>query len=274
MHESLIEDLQDLGLNIYEAKAYLALIERSSLDTAEVAQISGIPRARTYDILDNLVRRGLASLKPGKQKRYSAIDVDMFSQKLIADTREQFVEKEQKIEKTAQKLKARLESVYSPDNLISDPLQYIEIIKNPLQIHLRFQQLVGESKEEILIFNKPPFAANQSQIGDQFRQQAKLLERGVMVKSIYEIPVDPLEKKWWFEIIKGAAEHGEQARAVKELPMKMAVFDEQIVIYTLEDPVLRKTSVTTLVIRHRSLAKSLKLLFDTIWDKAMDYHFL
>ena len=271
MQESLIEDLQELGLNVYEAKVYLAIIERSSLDTAEIAQISGVPRARTYDILDNLVRRGLASLRPGKQKRYSAIDIDTFRQRLIADTRETSLQKEQKIERIASELKTKIAKIYTPENQISDPLQYIEIIKNPLQIHKRFQQLTAESKKEILILTKPPYAGNQAQVVEQFKQQAKLIKRGVKVKSIYEIPQEPSARNWWIQIVSKAVKSGEDARAAAELPMKLAIFDELIVLYTLEDPILHQSSVTTMIIEHRALAKSLKMLFNNIWSTALDY---
>lgn len=272
MQKSLIEDLQELGLNVYEAKVYLAIIERSSMNTAEITQVSGVPRARTYDILDNLVRRGLASLKPGKQKRYSAIDIDIFRQRLIADNREESLKREQKIDKIARELKTKIAKIYTPENQISDPLQYIEIIKNPMQIHKRFQQLTVESKKEILILTKPPYAGNQTQVVEQFRQQARLMKRGVKVKSIYEIPKEPAAKNWWIQVVNKAVEAGEDARAIDELPMKLAIFDEQIVLYTLEDPVLRQSSVTTMIIEHRSLAKSLKMLFNNIWSTAMDYH--
>jgi len=274
MRESLIEDLKNLGLNIYEAKVYLALIERSSLDTAEIAQISGVPRARTYDILDNLVRRGLASLKPGKNKKYGALDIETFRQRLIAENREASIERELKIEETSLKLKKKLEKLYSPENLPSDPLQYIEIIRNPARIHQKFLQLLHESKKEILIFTKPPYAGNVDQKSEQIQLQEQLMQRGVRIKSICEIPSDPQERRWWLKRIENASPYGEETRVIKELPMKLAVFDELTVIYTLEDPILHTTSVTTMVTEHRSLAKSLKMLFDNIWEKALDYHSL
>jgi hypothetical protein len=56
--------------------------------------------------------------------------------------------------------------------------------------------------------------------------------------------------------------------------MKLAIFDEKTVIFTMEDPLLKKPSVTTLIIQHRSLAKTLKILFNSLWEKAADYHVL
>ena len=50
-----LEELTRLGLTIYEAKAYLALIRRGSSTAAEVARLAGVPRQRIYDVLASLV---------------------------------------------------------------------------------------------------------------------------------------------------------------------------------------------------------------------------
>jgi hypothetical protein len=41
---------------------------------------------------------------------------------------------------------------------------------------------------------------------------------------------------------------------------------------TLEDPVSERTSLTTQIVQHRTLAKGLKILFQTLWEQAEDYH--
>jgi hypothetical protein len=48
----------------------------------------------------------------------------------------------------------------------------------------------------------------------------------------------------------------------------MMVFDRKIVVFTLEDPLLHKPSSTTQIVEHRSLAKGLCILFETLWDQA------
>jgi hypothetical protein len=50
----------------------------------------------------------------------------------------------------------------------------------------------------------------------------------------------------------------------------MMIFDEKIVVFILEDPIHHKPSRTTQIIEHRSLARSLKILFETIWERADD----
>ncbi len=70
--EPIIKFLKAFDLNTYEAKCYLALLKRDNLSAAEVAKLSGVPRARVYEILDNLMDRGFCHLVAGQVKKFRA----------------------------------------------------------------------------------------------------------------------------------------------------------------------------------------------------------
>src|SRR5579884_48100 len=50
--------LQQLGFSEYEARAYVALLQRSPLNGYELAKASGLPRANVYAVLQKLEERG------------------------------------------------------------------------------------------------------------------------------------------------------------------------------------------------------------------------
>jgi predicted transcriptional regulator len=50
--------LQELGFSEYEARAYVALLQRSPLNGYELAKASGLPRANVYSVLQKLEERG------------------------------------------------------------------------------------------------------------------------------------------------------------------------------------------------------------------------
>jgi sugar-specific transcriptional regulator TrmB len=54
------EALMSLGFGPNEARAYCALLAKSPLNGYQVAQLSGIPRAKVYESLERLVVRGAA----------------------------------------------------------------------------------------------------------------------------------------------------------------------------------------------------------------------
>jgi len=271
---AIIEEARRLGLNSYEARVYLALMERDSLSVSEVSRISRVPRARIYDILDSLVADGLASLRPGRYKKYSATDPALFEEKLIDQNEEKYIERKKIIQKATLVLRRKFESKNKNGFNSSGPLEFIEIIKDPYQIHKRFEELIAVAKREVMVFTKPPYTGSREILEEQTEKQIEPLQRGIRIRGIYEIPGDKGEFEWWYNDIDTAARHGEEARVIKELPMKMAIFDERIVMLPLEDPLSTGTSLTTQVVEHQSLAKGLTILFNTLWEQAENYHIL
>lgn len=61
------------NLNIYETRVWLALLSKGIASAREVADISGVPRSRTYDVLESLEKRGFAITKIGKPVKYIAV---------------------------------------------------------------------------------------------------------------------------------------------------------------------------------------------------------
>lgn len=65
-------DLRQVGLNDYESKAYIALIELGSATAAKISSQSGVPYGRIYDVLDALQHKKLIDVVPKKTKEYTA----------------------------------------------------------------------------------------------------------------------------------------------------------------------------------------------------------
>ena len=59
---------------------------------------------------------------------------------------------------------------------------------------------------------------------------------------------------------------GEQARVVDELPLKLAIIDRRIAMFSLKDPVAGSEGLTILVVEHPALAALLEIAFDAVWE--------
>ncbi len=55
---SIHEHLQKIGFSAYEGKVYAALVAHPGITGYEVSKHSGVPRAKVYEVLENLVRGG------------------------------------------------------------------------------------------------------------------------------------------------------------------------------------------------------------------------
>ena len=65
--------MQEIGFTEYETKAYLALLDDSPLSGYKVAQSSGVPRSKIYEVLGGLVRRGAVLVNHGEPVQYAPL---------------------------------------------------------------------------------------------------------------------------------------------------------------------------------------------------------
>lgn len=72
--KTAFEKVKDLiNLNSYEIKVWTALLGRGIASAGELADISGVPRSRCYDVLETLEKKGFIFMKVGKPIKYMAI---------------------------------------------------------------------------------------------------------------------------------------------------------------------------------------------------------
>lgn len=254
--------LLGLGLTGYEASAYAALIRRGSATGAEVARIARLPRQRIYDVLDGLVGRGLATVEPGRPARYTAVSPATAVDALVAARRAEL----ERFEQDATRAVELLTPAYRDGRAETDPLAYIEVLREPAAIGKRFAELEASTQQEILVFTKPPYAVEPA----ENVAGLELLARGVEARSLYERTVydDPRV----VEVVRSFVAAGEQARVVDKLPLKLVVIDERVALFTMEDPVAGSTDLTITIIEHPSLARLHKLAFENVWQQGEDFH--
>lgn len=73
-------------LNIYETKVWLALLSKGISSAGEIAELSSVPRSRTYDVLESLEKRGFVIQKLGKPVKYIAVKPQVVIEKLKNNT--------------------------------------------------------------------------------------------------------------------------------------------------------------------------------------------
>ena len=73
LDENWVSQLTVLGLNKYEARAYLALLGHEKSSAVEVANRAQVPRQRIYDVLASLLDWGLVVTTDGRPVRHTAL---------------------------------------------------------------------------------------------------------------------------------------------------------------------------------------------------------
>jgi sugar-specific transcriptional regulator TrmB len=256
----LIAQLSRLGLTSYEARAYATLIKRDSFSAAQVARQAGLPRQRIYDVLGTLVQKGLASARPGPQVKYAAIAPELAVERLLGERRREL----SSLELDGASIVKLLTPEFVAGRTQTDPLEYIEVLRDRGAINERFAELQRQVRKEILVFTKPPYA-----LPPQENVEGIKVTREHEARSVYELSLfDDAEAT---EGVRQFVEAGEQARFVETLPLKLVIIDETIVMFGMEDPIAGPSNLTIVVVEHPSLAQILKVAFDTIWGAGMTF---
>jgi sugar-specific transcriptional regulator TrmB len=254
--------LTRLGLTSYEAKAYLALLRRDSSTAAQAARLANVPRQRIYDVLASLADKGLASTRPGQVVKYAAIAPELALERLVADQREQLADLERQTAALIEELSPAFHEGQEQDN----PLEYIEVLRDRRAINERFEELQAGIKREILVFTKPPYATPPQENVEGLEVSKTHQARSVYELSIFDDP-DTTEG------VRRFVEAGEMARFVPELPLKLVIIDESIVMFGMEDPVAgsSESDLTIMVVEHPSLATLLNIAFNTVWEEGLTF---
>ena len=251
-----VSQLTQLGLNAYEAKAYTALLGKESFTASQVADLSGVPRQRIYDILASLVERGLAISRPSRRgTKYAAVAPNVALNALL--------EQEQKrlshLQVVTNDLIDVLTDQYKIGKEETGPLEYIEVLRGSTAINQRFAEIQDNCRREILVLTKPPYAKPPHENVEGI----ETVRRRVRACSIYEesILMDEETRRGVASFLR----HGEEARFVEKLPLKLVIVDEEIVMFAMEDPIVGRTEMTIMVIENTQLAGLLKLAFQALW---------
>lgn len=140
------------NLNIYETKVWLALLSKGIASAREVADLSGVPRSRTYDVLESLEKRGFAITKIGKPVKYISVKPTEVLEKMKSVTLQEAQEKIKSLSnlKTTQEY-VELEQLH---NSGITPIKSHDItgsLKGRSNILSRLRELLDTAKNEVLI---------------------------------------------------------------------------------------------------------------------------
>ena len=181
--QELINKIKDyFGLNIYETKVWLALIGKGIATAGEVAEISGVPRSRTYDVLESLDKMGFALVKLGKPVKYIGVKPAVILEKLKNNVREESKERMiglSKIKETDEF--QNLEKLY---NSGIDPVKREEIsaaLKGRSNISNYLREIIQNASKEVIICTNVEDILNKTKL---FLQTFNDLKKGDIKMNI------------------------------------------------------------------------------------------
>jgi len=153
MKQDLVKRIKEyFGLNIYETKVWVALLSKGIASAGEVAELSGVPRSRTYDVLESLEKRGFAIIKIGKPVKYISLKPTEVIEKIKSNTLNIAQEKVKSLSNLKETQEySELEQIY---NSGIDPIKSQEItgaVRGRSNIISRLREIIDSAEKEIYI---------------------------------------------------------------------------------------------------------------------------
>src|SRR3989338_2614234 len=153
LKQELVKRIKEyFNLNIYETKVWLALLSKGIASAGEVAEMSGVPRSRTYDVLESLEKRGFAITKIGKPVKYISVKPTEVIEKMKNETMSDAHEKVKSLtELKATNEYTELEQLH---NSGISPIKSSEItgsLKGRSNVIAKIRELIESSEKEVLI---------------------------------------------------------------------------------------------------------------------------
>lgn len=263
--EKLHRAFEALGLTPYQAKVQVALLQAGPANCLDLARIAGIPRTSIYQILDELDAKGVASRLPGNGPAiWTSAGRGEVLDRLVALEEERLTELKARSQRVGEMLDQLL-----PDRQVAS-LPYVHVIHEPSRVKPLYEQLLTQTEQELLVFNRPPYALT---IGSPQPVIVDTVRRGVVARVLYQAAqAEGPEYDAWHHEMGAYHALGVEGRVVDELPIKLAIFDRKATLLTLNDPVLPQVGFPiTLLIEHPGYSKVQANAFENLWASAMPY---
>lgn len=255
--EKMIKELMEVGLTENEAKVYICLLRKQQFTATEISRCAKVNRSKIYSVLQSLNSKGLCHEKLGKVRKYQAENPETAFDhlKTIQTKKMQILDS----------LPAALGPIFDNQMTTQSPLEFIQVFNTPATIIQKHHTLETEAQKSVLSFCKPPYAMSNSLYLHE--EQIITMEKGVAFRSIYE--VSQLDLQFFCQQVKNFQLQGEAVRVADHLPIKLHVFDDQTVMFSMINTIDPHSNLTYMVIEHPDIAETLIATFELFWKNSM-----
>ncbi|MEV4314354.1 LuxR C-terminal-related transcriptional regulator [Actinocrispum sp. NPDC049592] len=243
--------LEVAGLDGVAEHAYRMLLRMPTATGAELAEQLGTSVAEATTLLLALESQGMASPVSGPPPRYRATPPDLALGPLVQS-------REQELQEIRARI-AQLTDEYRSRTALRGAGEFIELVHGAKAIAQRVDQLQRSARKEVRGLVKPPVVAVSAEDNEV---EFQALAVGVRYRVIYDRQLLMLNGDPY--MVTHAAQQGEEARIAVDLPLKLAIADDDLALV----PVAQAQSdgePSAVLVHPSGLLDALAALFETLW---------
>jgi HTH-type transcriptional regulator, sugar sensing transcriptional regulator len=262
------EQLEQIGLVLYERKALMALMLCGVADAATLCREGSVPTSKIYLAMEKLARLGLVQMQPTRPKMFAALPTDVVVNRIIEIARE----RSERFAADAATLHATFAGLRSRARGRQPFLDLALGIDGHIRRHL--VPLAAARKRILSYMEAGDLMAIDAAVNDGFpilRRIAKnAAEHGVEHRVVFGFSYQSAGHL--LEFLKQHRQDLKQVTGVRysgELGHPFHVVDDETVVLPLDHPFVKEGRFASLLVRDRELADSLAEGFQELWRKAM-----
>ncbi|PWI15283.1 TrmB family transcriptional regulator [Streptomyces sp. Act143] len=240
---------------------YRLLVTAGGATAEDIARRTDLDGTDSTQVLEALVRQGLATHTDGTPRMFRAVPPDIALLPRIKHTADAL--------DTARAEAGRLLETYRETARRHDAGQLLEVITGAEALRQRLKQIQVNAREEMLWFCRAQYVAMPSGSNSE---EFEALARGVRYRVLYEKAF--FDDEGAIDNVAAGVRAGEVARSVPWLPLRLAIADRSVGIFPLVPggPHGSPGEPTTALVRDSSLLDALVALFESYWENAVPLH--
>lgn len=265
------QTFEDLGLSMYQSKVLLSLIQHGEAKASDISELSGVPRAKVYSVLDQLADIGLVDKKPGRPVKYKPKPPEKIVERLKYNIQLDYSEQLRKVEEAEGELVEQLKGFQSSHSSEVSSKELIRVVRVGEPSERETRLMYSQAENEINVASKT--FEYYPKVKKELIEASK---RGVRVKVLLLGGglLSEATQRVQEEIVRLVGEELDCEVRLSNtiLPLRGTIVDPSYeyktgkAIFMVEDPVtplyLRDAAVT----ENPSLVAGMKKYFDLIWD--------
>jgi hypothetical protein len=268
MHLTDPEQLEQVGLTLYERKALMALMLCGVADAATLCREGSVPTSKIYLAMEKLAGLGLVQVQPTRPKMFAALPSEVVVARIVEIVRE----RSERFATEASQLQAMFTGLRSRARGRHPFLDLALGVDGHIRRHL--VPLAAARKRILSYLESGDLMAIDTAIKGGFpilRRIAKNAgEHGVEHRVVFGFSYQNAGQL--VEFLKTHRHDLRQVTGVRysgELGHPFHVVDDDTVVLPLDHPFVREGRFASLLVRDRELADSLAEGFHELWRKSM-----
>ena len=268
MHLSDPDQLEHIGLTLYERKALMALMLCGVTDAATLCREGSVPTSKIYLAMEKLASLGLVQVQPTRPKMFAALPAEVVVNRMIEIARERsdrFAVEAASLHATFAGLRSRVRG--------RQPFLDLALgVEGHIRRHLI--PLAAARKRILSYMEAGDLMAIDTAVKGGFpilrRIARNASEHGVEHRVVFGFSYQSAGQL--VEFLKVHRHDLRQVTGVRysgELGHPFHVVDDDTVVLPLDHPFVKEGRFASLLVRDRELADNLAEGFQELWRKAM-----